>query len=126
MAKVDVPDVTFSRVVEIPPAKVLVPWPAPTVIAAAKVEVAVVEVLVKYDPMMLLPNMSPATESFWPGDVVPMPRFPLLFQIPLPGKYALPETVSAVVDAYTKRDVDDAISPFVNQIGVDVEFAAAP
>ena len=44
LAKVEVPDVTLSRVVESPPAKVLVPCPAPTVIAAAKVEVAVVEV----------------------------------------------------------------------------------
>ena len=25
-----------------------------------------------------------------------------------------------------KYDVDDAMSPFVNQIGVEVEFAAAP
>ena len=33
---------------------------------------------------------------------MPIPTLPLEFQIPLPGKYALPETVSAVVDAYGK------------------------
>ena len=41
-------------------------------------------------------------------------------------KYALPETVSAVVEAFTNCDVDDAWIPFVNQIGVEVELAAAP
>ena len=46
-AKVEVPDVTLRRVVERPPAKVEVPCPAPTVMAAAKVEVAVVEVATK-------------------------------------------------------------------------------
>jgi hypothetical protein len=34
--------------------------------------------------------------------VVPIPTFPLEFQTPEPGKYAVPETVSAVVDAYGK------------------------
>ena len=63
-ASVDVPEVTLRRVVERPPAKVEVPWPAPTVMAAAKVLVAVVEVAMKLDPMMRLPKMSPATESF--------------------------------------------------------------
>src|SRR3989344_872028 len=33
------------------------------------------------------------------GVVVPMPTLPLLFQMPKPGKYAVPETVSAVVEA---------------------------
>ena len=44
LAKVEVPEVILSRVADSPPANVLVPCPAPTVIAAAKVEVAVVEV----------------------------------------------------------------------------------
>ncbi len=35
------------------------------------------------------------------GVVVPIPTFPLEFQIPVPlSKYASPDTVSAVVDAY--------------------------
>jgi len=34
------------------------------------------------------------------GDVVPTPRLPLELQIPDPGKYALPETENAVVDAF--------------------------
>jgi len=45
---------------------------AEEVMAPTKVE-AVVEVEVKYEPMMLFPKMSPATESFWPGEVVPIP-----------------------------------------------------
>ena len=40
LASVEVPEVTLSRETEIPPAKVDVPCPAPTVIAAAKVDVA--------------------------------------------------------------------------------------
>ena len=40
-----------------------------------------------------------ATVSDQKGEVVPMPTLPLEFQIPEPGKYALPETVSAVVEA---------------------------
>ena len=43
-ANVDEPVVMLSAVAESPPAKVDVPWPAPTVMAAANVEVAVVEV----------------------------------------------------------------------------------
>ena len=45
-----------------------------------RVEVAVVEVAVKYEPIKLLPRTSPATESFWPGDVVPMPT-PVAFTV---------------------------------------------
>lgn len=80
-------------------------------------------------PAVMSPNpISPSFVAIWSGytgDDVPIPTFPLEFQMPL-GKYALPLTVSAVVEAYTKREVDDAMSPFVNQIGVEVEFAAAP
>jgi len=81
-------------------------------------------------PAVMSPN--PIFPSFvaicsgYAGEVVPIPTFPLEFQIPLPGKYALLATVSAVVEAYTKREVDEAMSPLVNQIGVEVEFAAAP
>ncbi len=39
-------------------------------------EVAEVEVAVKYCPMIALPKISPATESFWPGEVVPIPTLP--------------------------------------------------
>src|SRR3989344_1542289 len=39
---------------------------------------------------------------------------------------AVPETVSAVDDAYTKREVDDACRPAANQMAVEVELAAAP
>ncbi len=45
-------------------------------LAYGRTEGTVVDVAVKYEPMMLLPRMSPATESFWPGDVVPIPTFP--------------------------------------------------
>jgi hypothetical protein len=48
------------------------------------------------------------TESLAHGVVVPIPTLPLEFQIPEPGKY----------------DVDDAISPAVNHIGVEVELTA--
>ena len=39
-------------------------------------EVAEVEVAVKYCPMIALPKISPATESFCPGEVVPIPTLP--------------------------------------------------
>ena len=39
-------------------------------------EVAEVEVAVKYEPMIALPKMSPATLNFWPGEVVPIPTLP--------------------------------------------------
>ncbi len=63
-AKVDdaVVELTFKRLIFKPP---------------TSVDVAV-DVPVKYEPMMLLPRMSPATESFWPGDVVPIPTLPVL------------------------------------------------
>src|SRR3989344_2362964 len=41
-----------------------------------------------------------STESMPHGVVVPMPTLPLEFQMPEPGKYALPETVRAVVEAF--------------------------
>ena len=44
LLNVEVPPVRLSWRAESPPANVLVPCPAPTVMAAAKVEVAVVEV----------------------------------------------------------------------------------
>ena len=44
LLKVEVPPVRLSCAADTPPAKVLVPCPRPTVIAAAKVEVAEVEV----------------------------------------------------------------------------------
>jgi hypothetical protein len=47
----------------------------PVVDAYGKV-FAVVVVAVKYEPMRLLPKISPATESFWPGVEVPIPREP--------------------------------------------------
>lgn len=49
----------------------------PTARDPNKVEVAVVDVPVKYEPIKLLPKMSPATDSAWPGVVVPMPTLPL-------------------------------------------------
>src|SRR3990167_7887939 len=61
----------------------------------ANVDVAVVEVAWKYSA-----TTGPTTESFAYGDVVPMPTLPEEFQIPEPGKYALPDIVSAVVLAY--------------------------
>ena len=45
------------------------------VMAPANVE-AVVEVEVNDEPIIRLPKMSPATESFWPGVVVPIPTLP--------------------------------------------------
>ena len=42
----------------------------------------------------------PATEKSDEGLVVPMPTLPLEFQMPLPAKYASPDTEMAVVDAY--------------------------
>jgi len=47
------------------------------VMTPAKVE-AVVDVPVNDEPMMRLPRMSPATESFWPGVVVPIPTLPVV------------------------------------------------
>src|SRR3989344_6564795 len=38
------------------------------------------------------------------GEVVPMPTLPLEFQMTEPGKYAVPETLKAVVDAYVNTD----------------------
>ena len=43
---------------------------------------------------------APPTENFADGADVPMPTLPLEFQMPEPGKYALPDTVSAGVEAY--------------------------
>jgi len=40
------------------------------------VEVAVVEVDIKYELVILFPRISPATERSCPGDVVPIPTFP--------------------------------------------------
>ena len=41
-------------------------------------------------------------------------------------KYPVPLTESAVVEAYAICEVDDAWSPAVNQIGVEVELIATP
>jgi hypothetical protein len=71
----------------------------PTRTLPLNVLVAVVLVAVKY-----WPTTCPATDNFAYGLVVPMPTLPLEFQIPEPGKYALPDTVRAVVDAYGNVD----------------------
>ena len=71
LANVDVPEVMFSRVAESPPANVLVPCPAPTVMAAPNVLVAVVEVATKF-----CATTWPATESMEYGEEVPMPTTP--------------------------------------------------
>ncbi len=55
-----------------------------------------------------VPVPAPVTDSLPQGVVVPIPTLPLEFQMPEPGKY----------------DVDDAISPAVNHIGVEVELTA--
>ena len=38
----------------------------------------------------------------------------------------MPDTVSAVEEAYTKCEVEEACRPALNQIGVEVELASAP
>jgi Na+-transporting methylmalonyl-CoA/oxaloacetate decarboxylase gamma subunit len=82
---------------QIPLGKKPVPDTVSAVVEAyGKVE-AVVEVAVKYDPIILFPRISPATESFCPGEVVPIPTFP-----PDVAKYAEPVEEIAVVEAYGK------------------------
>ena len=90
------------------------------VMAPANVE-AVVEVEVKYDPMTLLPRMSPATESFWPGVVVPIPTLPATYAFPV--VVAPPEIVRPVV-CVPPPIVDDAnaVRPPLNCVRVDVAF----
>src|SRR3989344_5990446 len=78
----------------------------PTENPPANVEVAVVEVAVKYEPIKLLPRIFPATESFCPGVVVPMPTLPLPSIInglvsPPPESSTL-KTVAAVEEAISK------------------------
>jgi len=71
--------------------------------------------------------LPPETSSFAPGLSVPMPTLPLEFQIPEPGKYASPETVSAVVDAYGKVFLDVAVevmAPVMLSAPVIVDDAA--
>ena len=41
-------------------------------------------------------------------------------------EYSVPETLNAVELAYAICDVEEAWSPCVNQIGVEVELATAP
>jgi hypothetical protein len=54
--------------------------------AYVNIEANVVEVAVKYEPIILLPSMSPPTDSLCPGDVVPIPI--------LEAKYAFPVVVA--------------------------------
>lgn len=70
LAKVEVPEVMASAVAEMPPPNVLVPCPAPTVIAPPKVEVAVVV------PVKNAATTCPTTERRAYGEVVPIPRKP--------------------------------------------------
>jgi hypothetical protein len=63
--------VRAKYVADMPEANVLVPCPAPTVMAEAKVEVAEVEVAMKF-----FPTTVPATESIEYGVDVPMPTRP--------------------------------------------------
>ncbi len=85
------------RVLE-PVSKRLPKYPVPVTVMAVDEAYgnteAVVLVAVKYEPIMLFPRMSPATESFWPGVVVPIPTFP-----PVVAKYAHPVEEIAVVEA---------------------------
>src|SRR3989338_3989426 len=58
-----------------------------------------------------------------------MPTLPEEFQMPEPGKYAFPLTVSAVVDAYSNTEVEEAeraMGEPLNHICVVVEFASCP
>jgi hypothetical protein len=53
----------------------------------------------------------PHAVSLLYGEVVPMPRLPNAFQIPELGKYAFPDTVSAVVLAYVIVALVEVILP---------------
>ena len=56
--------------------------PLATLSPPAKVEVAVVEVAVKYDDVIYPSKTAlPATESFAYGDVVPIPRLPAFVNV---------------------------------------------
>src|SRR3989344_2621918 len=60
----------------------------------------------------------PETCNTLAGVVVPMPTLPLLFQIPDPGKYAVFETDSCVVEAFT-----NVVRPVTDSVPVAVRFA---
>ena len=78
-----------------------VPTPMLPLFRTAKSEVVALPVELAIEKRVVLVSPSFACmESFAYGEVVPMPMLPLVFQMPEPGKYALPEIVSAVVEAY--------------------------
>ena len=86
-AIVDVPEVTFSCDAEMPPAKVDVPCPAPTVIAAAKVDVAVVDVAAILS--VTIPVL-PTTDRAAYGDVVATPALVPVNVRPFPDLICVP------------------------------------
>ena len=72
---------------------------------------AVEDVAVKYEARTSAPNTAllPTDRERY-GEDVPTPTFPLEFQIPDPGKYAFPETVRAVVEAYGNVEAVDVVA----------------
>src|SRR3989344_458276 len=92
-----VPDCICNRDKLLPSVEVI----ASELLAVIKPEVWIVPSVVLRTPTPRPPIKYPlpATPIVVDGLDVPIPTFPLAFHIPEPGKYALPETVSAVVEA---------------------------